>query len=146
VVASLKVQVSLPSCDARQHPGAWAACCVSIQWHQEGCHLVRSGSEGRRSWGTVGVESRLKATSSNKQQRERLWEMCIVHPASGSRAPPAFGRESQCVLALGVMVVLLTIVKMEHPSRLSSCLLSDPRPPVCWNRARTCWLVQSMLQ
>ena len=41
MVTSLKVQVSLPSCDARQHPGAWAACCVSIQWHQEGCHLVR---------------------------------------------------------------------------------------------------------
>jgi hypothetical protein len=41
VVTSLKVQVSLPSCDACQHPRARAAFCVSIQWHQEGCHLVR---------------------------------------------------------------------------------------------------------
>jgi hypothetical protein len=41
VVTSLKVQVSLPSCDARQHPSARAVFCVSIQWHQEGCHLVR---------------------------------------------------------------------------------------------------------
>ena len=109
-------------------------------------YKVRSTVSFRRSWGTVGVESRWKVTSSNKQQRVRLWEMCTLHPASGSSPPPAFGRESQCVLALGVMVVLLTIVKMEHPSRMSSCLLIDPRPPVCWNRTRMCWLVQSMLQ
>ena len=41
MVTSLKVQVSLPSCDDRQHPRARAAFCVTIQWHQEGCHLVR---------------------------------------------------------------------------------------------------------
>ena len=41
-----KLQVSLPSCDDRQHPRARAVFCVSIQRHQEGCHLVRSGSEG----------------------------------------------------------------------------------------------------
>jgi hypothetical protein len=27
--------------DARQHPRARAAFCVSIQWHSEGCHLIR---------------------------------------------------------------------------------------------------------
>jgi hypothetical protein len=69
--------------------------------------------------------------------------LCNLRLAAGP--PRHFGRESQCVLALGVMVVLLTIVKMELPSSMSSCLLSDSRPPVCWNGTTKRWLVQSML-
>ena len=36
--------MSLPVCDVRQHPRAGTAFCVSIQWHQGGCHLLTSGS------------------------------------------------------------------------------------------------------
>ena len=31
--------------DDRQHPRAWAASRVSIQWHQGGCYPLTSGSE-----------------------------------------------------------------------------------------------------
>jgi hypothetical protein len=87
-------------------------------------YKVRSTVSFRRSWGTVGVESRWKVTSSNKQQRVRLWEMCTLHPASGSRPPLAFGRESQCVLALGVRL------STGQPTIVNRTTITAPPPPL----------------
>jgi hypothetical protein len=49
-----KVQVSLPSCDDRQHPRARAAFCVRSSGIKEGCHLVRVGLEERQRVGVLG--------------------------------------------------------------------------------------------
>ena len=57
--------MSLPVCDVRQHPRARAAFCVSIQWHQEECHLVRvSGNAGAGCGGSGARSVRTRATTS----------------------------------------------------------------------------------